>query len=279
MANINIIYDQQALPTQAQQGDINEAALVWGAAILDAVTIQIKVMAVPMQGGHNAMCIPGIVQSGNQTLTRAQAKLRHVAIVDPAPVPLDMVILIDSGTPWVTGFPPATNPVVGQGQYSLLTTVLHELCHGLGFLGLCNVTPGPNLGIYSDTNLIGLLPAIAPASFFPAGLQSGYGWITPFAALFAYQGVLAMLVKGNQPDDYVAFMSAPGSVVIPIGAASYTVLTANNAFVPFTTCDHVVGTDPATHQPFLMSSTTAGLFLAAPDTSSLALLRAIGWNC
>lgn len=278
MANFNIIYDPLAQPTLAQQADINQAAQVWAGAILDAVNIHIKVMAVPMAGGHNAMCIPGVVQHANRTLTRAQAKLLNVPIVDPAPVPLDMVILIDSATPWVTGFAPAP-PVVGPGQYSLLTTVLHEMCHGLGFLGLCNVTQAPNLGIYSDAGLINLLPAIAPPSFFPVGLQSGFGWITPFAALFAYQGVLAMLVKGNQPDDYIAFMSAPGNVVIPIGPAGYQVLTGNHPFVPFTTCDHIVGTDPVTHQSFLMSSTTAGLFLAAPDTASLAVLRAIGWNC
>jgi len=275
MAAINIIYDPNAQPTLLQQADINEAAHQWGATIQDAVNIQISVMSLPLGGAHNAMCIPGIVQHAGQTLTRAQAKLQHVAIVDPAAVPLDMLILIDSATPWVTGFAPA--PVVGPHQFSLLTTMLHEMCHGFGILGLCNVAHAA--GIYSDPGLTALLPPVAPASFFPPGLQSGFGWITPFAAQFAYQGVLAILTKGIPADDYVAFMSASGNVVIPVGATNYTVLTGNNNFVPFTTCDHVVGNDAITHQPYLMSSTTLGQFMGQPDASSRALLHTIGWNC
>lgn len=278
MATIHIIYDPAHTPTAPQQLDIAEAALQWGAVLQNVLNIYVKVLAVPLPGAHNAMCVPGVVQHGGQTLTRAQAKLLGVPIVDAAVPALDMVILINSGTAWITGFAPA--PVVGPAQYSLLTTIMHEMCHGLGVLGLCNVNSVAATGAYSDTALIGLLPpGVAPASFFPAGLQNGYGWRTPFAALFAYQGVLALLTKGNAADDYVAFMSAPGPVVVPVAAGNYTLLTAGGHFIPFTTCDHIQGADPLTHVPFLMSSSTAGLFMATPDASSRDILRALGWNC
>jgi hypothetical protein len=278
MAVINIIYGPGVTPTVGQRGDIDQAALAWQNTIQDAVSLDIQVIMCPMQPGLNAQCIPGIVQHNNMTLTRAQAKLLGVPIVDPAQPPqraLDMIILVDSQTSWVTGSIPP--PVVGHGQYSLLTTMLHEMCHGLGVLGLCNV--GPNVGIYSDTALINLLPnGVAPPSFFPPGLQTGFNWRTPFARQFVYQGALAGQ-EGIAVSDYAAFMAAPGSILVNAGAAgNYTLLTANNDFVPFTTCDHI-DNDPNIPQPFLMSHTTAGQFMAAPDASSRAMLRRIGWNC
>jgi len=277
MATITVSYTA-APPTAAQQADIEEAAAQWSAAILDPIDLDIAVSIVPLPGAHNAMCIPGIVQADGNTLTRAQAKLLNVPIEYPDAGRLDMVILVDSATPWITGFAPP--PVVGAGQYSLLTTILHEMCHGLGILGLCSADVAHTTGTYSDTALINMLPApLVPAGFFPAGLQSGAGWITPFASLFSYQGTLAGLVKGNPLDDYVAFLSTPGPVVIPHSVGSFTVLTGDNHFVPFTTCDHIDGVDPATNIPFLMNSTTDGLFMPAPDAASRALLKAIGWQC
>jgi len=278
MATFIISYLPGAQPTAPQQADITEAAAQWGAAIADELDINVQVVPTNLGGLHNAMCIPGLVQHNGRTLTRTQAKLLDVPIVYPDAGRLDMVVLIDAATPWVTGFTPP--PVLGPGQYSLLTTMLHELCHGLGFLGLCNLAQEADRGIYSDTGLTELLPhGIVPPGFFPDDLQAGFGWITPFAWLFSYQGVFIDLVKGNPPDDFVAFMSAPGSVVIPDGLADYPVLTANNDFVPFTTCDHIIGTEPTTGKSYLMSSSTAGQSIMAPDPSSRALLHAIGWNC
>src|SRR5471030_115560 len=203
MATFNIFFDPLHQPTALQRLDILQAAQVWSGVIQDNLVFDIQVGAHALGGAHNAMCIPGIVQDAGRTLTRAQAKLLGVAIVDIAVPAFDMVILIDNATHWVTGFAPV--PHVGPAQFSLMTTVMHEICHGLGMLALCGVDNAAQTGTYSDTALIAGLPqGVAPASFFPAGLVAGYQWLTPFSALFAYQGVLAILTKGVAADGYAA---------------------------------------------------------------------------
>lgn len=287
MAIINVIYAAAAVPTAAQQTDITYAAAQWQAILNVAdpnLTINVQVWAVDMTGtGLNAMCIPGFVQTVNQTLTRPQAKLLGlggIAQNDPA---IDLVVVMDTVTPWVLGTPPAVLPV--GGQYSLATTIMHELCHGLGFLGLCNVYPpaqgAPGQGIYTAANtLIPLLqgtvaamvpPVVLPANYFPAAPITGFAVITPFAHQFWYAN--GALVKGVAADDYTAFMGADSIFIGVMPAGQYTVLTTNGGqFQPFTTCDHITGAN------YLMNPSTVGQYYAVPDASSRAILRLIGWT-
>jgi hypothetical protein len=230
--------------------------------------------------GLNAMCIPGIFQTANRTLTRPQAKLQN--LIPAADPQMDLIMVVDAPTLWVTGNPPVPN--LQPQQFSLTTTVMHELCHGLGFLGLCDVALG--LGTYSAAG--SLLPAlngvlhamnpvvVLPNHFFPAQPASGIQVITPFANLFQYTN--GQLQKGLPADDGIAFTSPPVSIQAPglqlNGQHTLYTITTGAPFAPFTTCDHIVS-PPQIH--YLMSPSTQGMYLAAPDVAARELLRAIGW--
>lgn len=281
---INPTYAVAAVPTAPQQADIVYACNQWALALTNLghnMTINVEFWAVDMSATHlNGMCIPGIIQTGNSTLTRPQAKLSG-DIGNPNDAAIDLVIVMDTTTPWVLGTPPLI-PIAG-GQYSLSTTMMHELCHGLGFIGICNIdmTVVPNVGIYTDANLIAQLNhvvglmnpmVVIPAHFFPVLPVSGIAVVTPFANLFGYASPGNVLLKGFAPDDYVAFVTV-NDVVIQSPAAPtgfYTVLTGA-PFQPFTSCDHITG------GPYLMNSTTVGQYYAAPDAAALDILGLIGW--
>jgi len=290
MVTINITYAADATPQADQQADIEYAADQWQ-AILNieepGLTINVQVWAVDMTATNlNAMCIPGFIQVEDQeTLTRPQAKLLGLGGIDQDDPDIDLIVVMDTVTPWVLGTPPAALPAAGQ--YSLATTIMHELCHGLGFLGLCDVIPPegvPGQGIYTDADaLIGLLeqtvnamnPVVAiPDYFFPDPVINGFAVISPFADLFRYG--IGGLVKGVATDDYTAFMGHNSILIGNInepGVGVYIVLTADGGqFEPFTTCDHITGAN------YLMNPSTIGQYYAVPDASSRAILRLIGWT-
>ena len=264
--------------------------------LANALTINVEVWAVDMTatGGLNAMCIPGIIQVLAQgpkvTLTRPQAKLTG-DILNPHDPAVDLVVVMDTNTHWVYG---AGN--LGEGQFSLRTTIMHELCHGLGFLGLCYAAPPDGAlagnGTYSAANTllpileqtVGLMvPKVTiPDHFFPGQPVSGFAVMTPFAKQFVYTGNPPG-VKGKAADDYTAFLSAPGSIRINIAQQGPNpglvyVVETGTPFQPFTTCDHITGKVPGTNLSNLMNKTTAGLNLGSPDASSRNILKAIGWN-
>ena len=280
---INLTYAVNAVPTVQQQADIQYACTQWAQTLTARhhnMAINVELWAVDMTAtGLNGMCIPGVLQTTNSTLTRPQAKLATlIAGDDPA---IDLVVVMDTMTPWVLGTPPAV--AIGPGQYSLATTMIHELCHGLGFIGLCNVDNivVPHIGIYTDANLIARLnvisdfmnpPVIVPAHFFPPAPVSGVAVATPFAVLGQYVSPGNVLVKGFGADDYVAFMAANDIFIASAAAPGgfYTLLTGA-PFQPFTSCDHITG------GPYLMNGSTVGQYHAGPDAASLDILSLIGW--
>ncbi len=282
MAIINIRYVPEAMPTNKQKADIAYAAAQWTKILNDDLSINVQVWAVSMNIGLNTICIPGFYQGADQpTLTRPQAKL--LGAIAGHDLNIDLIVVIDTATPWVLGTDPA--PEVATGQYSLATTIMHELCHGLGFLGLCDAAPRAlssslhGLGTYTAADrLIKLLNLAVkvmdpnvdiPEHFFPDPPKTGFAVRTPFANLFKY--TTAKLAKGEPTNDYTAFMEDNGSIVI--NSSEYIVLTADGRqFRPFSTCDHITGAD------YLMNPSTEGQYYSAPDASSRDILRKIGWT-
>lgn len=282
MAIINIRYVPEAMPMHKQKADIKYAAIQWAGILNNDLSINVQVWAVAMNVGLNAMCIPGLYQATDHpTLTRPQAKL--LGAIAGHDLNIDLIVVIDTATPWVLGTPPELT--LAAGQYSLATTIMHELCHGLGFLGLCDAAPRAlssnlhGLGTHSAADrLIKLLNLAVkvmdpnvdiPEHFFPYHAKTGFAVRTPFANLFKYTD--AKLVRGKPKNDYTAFMGDNGNIVID--STEYIVLTADGRqFRPFTTCDHITGAD------YLMNPSTEGQYYAVPDASSRDILRRIGWT-
>lgn len=247
--------------TAAEDAAVDAALLTWANTLLNPVNIFVGISKIPMPGGHNAISIPNLFQHGGRTLTTALAKALPVNIPLGMNV-LDMMVWFDAGTPWVTG-----GPVILPGQFDLETTILHEICHSLGFHGLCSVDHILHTGQYSDTNLIAALPAgLNPFQvWMAANLVTGP--LTPFANLFVYNNHGDKTVPA---DNYVAFRG--GNIVgIPLAGQVFNVYTPG-LFVPFTSCDHI------DYAVSLMYATTLGQIIRAPDFRTTDILGAIGWN-
>tara|TARA_R110002051_G_scaffold86498_2_gene152378 strand:+ start:46676 stop:47527 length:852 start_codon:yes stop_codon:yes gene_type:complete len=277
---INFNWAPGAAPGPPEQAAINYAGAQWEARLNENMTINVQVWWVDMSAtGLNGLCVPGIHQTATSTLTRPQAKQAgHIPSMDPN---LDLVIVIDSITPWVLGTGPLT--VVFPGQYSLSTTVMHELCHGLGFLGLCNVDNVINTGTYSAANTLvplinGTLALMVPLVGLPAyfnlgiggGLMTGFGFITHFADYFEYTN--GALTKGIPADDFTAFTTANDIDIIDNHGMFIAEILTTPPFAPFTSCDHITG------GVYLMLPTTVGRYFDQPDLTTLRVIETIGWT-
>lgn len=263
-------------PSQAERLCIQYACDEWIATITNDLTINVNVCATDMSAtGLNAMCIPGLLLNNNITRTRPLAKLN--GNIQPNEQDIDLLVVMDTQTNWVLGT--GVNVQVNYNQYSLATTIMHELCHGLGFLGLCNVgvVQQQNVGVYTNTNLIPILNGVVqimnpqvviPVHFLPGNLADNQ--LTPFANLFVYTD--NTLQKGNPANDYTAFTTGGnGRIEVAANNISYEILS-QNPFQPFTTCDHITGAQ------YLMNPSTIGQYYEHPDNASKNILRQIGWN-
>ena len=297
MLTINLDYASSHTQklNQSQKDDIQYAAKQWEQVIENELTINIIIYYVDTTGaGFHAMCIPGICQTETHTLTRPLAKLTGT-IKNPHDTKYDLIVIIDSSTQWRVGH--SSEPKITQGEHCLSTTMMHEFCHGLGFLGLGAVSETE--GFYSSATL--LLPRLQyimkhleidiPYDNFILGLtkegeldlkkiKQGMEAITPFDELLTYADAPQYQHKGQASADYHAFMGKESIYIkgYVLATAAYTY----NQFYPFSTCTHIVSDKDSERgekdKKYLMNPSITGQYYATPDKASLDILEAIGWN-
>lgn len=164
MAQFTIDTTQLNDPTAGglQAPIIRNVCAQWGNILRNNVNISIKFVGVdltkspPPLNNLTAQCIPNLVQGNyrgvNTTMTTAQGNAYGLEgfVLEPQ---YDMVVIINQGLSYNY-----TNLLTRQTHFR--TMILHEICHGLGFIGLCNVdtaNPQNPLGIFSDTTLLELI--------------------------------------------------------------------------------------------------------------------------
>lgn len=209
-----------------QEEAFNKALTTWGNLLEDEVEIKAIAYLAPLEGLHG-ICIPNLVQGsyfGNPiTVTTAQGKAMGIEpfVTDPE---ADMVVII--------------NEALDLGHFEAV--VLHELCHGLGFTGLCNTSD--KKGIFSDTSLLGLLSYVSPHIKelvpFWADLEKLHnGLPTLFGCLFRFES----LKVTEMPSEivYTLFTKASSMQICYEEEHSVNVYTMEGAFIPFTSCDHI----------------------------------------
>ncbi|HLZ17005.1 MAG TPA: hypothetical protein VKQ08_08190 [Cyclobacteriaceae bacterium] len=264
------------LATQNERDAFERACKTWESAILNQVTITVEVISHALGKGLSAVCIPNLVQSGKETYTTAQAKAidraRGTKILNQGDDALgDMVIVIDPAGPYdfSTASPGTVTP---NGEIHFETQALHEMCHGLGFLCLCNVVG--NKGVFTDTTSINELSAAVGNVSIPLldkiqGRRLTNGYKTLFAKL------LSSSTHDIADPLECANLFSYGSLSIN-AQQKYNVVTdwANGGFTPFTSCDHL---DYASGH-CLMYGSTGSYIMTTPDDKTKDVLRAIGWS-
>ncbi len=222
-----------------------------------------------------AMCVPNGALWPNPAPAGIQANTWYVsALADKItqqnqhPGSPDMTILFNSGLLWNAG------PVVPANRYDFESVSLHEMAHGLGFLGLFLATPsalGPIVGSYGNPAILGQLPP---------GI--GYGFGLP--ALAGQPSVFGRLVRDangqflTNPNYYPANSQALGAALS--GPALYfdqlnpgRQLYTPNPFRLFSSVEHL--NDP---NSLMCHSIGLGVNRRVVDAPVRAIMTRLGWG-
>lgn len=131
--SIDITYN--FVPAEAQPA-IEHAADIWEGILVSTVPIKAMVIWIPMGGNALGITFPNgrrDFPSAPLPLTWYPSALANaIAAVELNPGENDFEIFLDSGTDWYYG----TDGSPPSGQQDLVSAALHEMGHGLGFVGL-----------------------------------------------------------------------------------------------------------------------------------------------
>ncbi len=149
-------------PADAQAA-IAHAADIWGGILASPVTIKVRVLWFPLGSAALGVTFPNgrrdFPGAPLASTWYATALANSIAGLELNPGENDMDIYLNSGTNWYAG----TDGQPSAGQHDLVTVALHELGHGLGFVGLSKKEAG-----------VGSLGLVEMADFAP--LSSSFPW-------------------------------------------------------------------------------------------------------
>ncbi len=161
--NTNVGFDDNTLGATRQA--TLQAVLAYVDDILNATsgaTIDVTVNASQMDGG-GFLAFAGTYFTGATGFSNGFCFEHIVTGTDPNGTVSDIFITVDFGFPWNSDM-----GAVGGSEYDLYTVLLHEVTHGLGFLGLTDadgtssLAPGGNPGQYSLVNQLTHLDQAGP---------------------------------------------------------------------------------------------------------------------
>lgn len=136
---IDITYN--FVPAEAQVA-IGLAADIWEGILVSAIPIKATVTWAPMGGSALGITFPnGRKDFPSAPIAQtwyATALANSIAGVELNTGENDFDIFLDSGTDWYFGIDGGTP----DGQYDLVSAALHEMGHGLGFIGLSKKVSG-----------------------------------------------------------------------------------------------------------------------------------------
>ncbi len=262
----------------AEAAAIDHAAVIWGGILESPVPIKVRVTFAPLGGTTLGITFPnGRRDFANAPLPQtwyATALANSIAGTELNPGESDMDIFLNSATNWYTGLD--GNP--GAGQMDLVSVALHEMGHGLGFIGLSK-----KIGTEGS---LGLLTA---ADFAP--LFTSFPW----PQLDTLPGVFDVFLS-DQQDGPLTMMQNPGtqlgdamsgdqlyfngplvlSVNNGIGARIYapTTFALGSSCVHFNEASYPPGNANELMTPF----SSAGSANHWPGPLCLALMQDIGWT-
>lgn len=182
----------------AAQVAIDHAAGIWGGILTSPVDIKVRVTWFPLGASTLGVTFP----NGRRDFAGAPLPLtwyatalaNSIAGMELNPGESDMDVYLNSGADWylgLDGLPPA-------GQHDLVSVALHEMGHGLGFVGLSKKVGGD-----------GSLGLLQMADFAP--LTTSFPW----PQLDTLPGVFDVFLSDEQ-DGPLTMMANPGT---QLGAA------------------------------------------------------------
>ncbi|MBL8010330.1 MAG: hypothetical protein JNJ64_06960 [Flavobacteriales bacterium] len=261
----------------AAQTAIDHAAGIWGGILESAVDIKVRVLWFPLGGATLGITFPnGRRDFAGAPLPQtwyASALANSIAGTELNPGESDMDIYLNSGTNWYLG----TDGQPAAGQHDLVTVALHEMGHGLGFVGLSKKVAGQ-----------GSLGLLQMADFAP--LTTSFPW----PQLDTLPGVFDVYLS-DQQDGPLVQMPNPGTqlgdamtgdqlrfngpLVMTANGGTGARMYAPSTFALGSSCVHFnESTFPPGDPDELMTPfSSAGDANHWPGPLCLALMQDIGW--
>lgn len=264
-------------PTEAQPA-IQRAADIWGGILHSDVPIKVAVSWFPLGASALGVTFPNgrkdFPSAPLPATWYASCLANSIAGTELNPGEDDITVYLNSSTNWYLGLDGSTP----AGQYDLVTIALHELGHGLGFVGLAKKSG--NEGSFGQVLLSDFAPLITT---FPWPEQEGLPGIFDRYLTSTAQGQLDLLTNpstllgtaftsnqvyfngdyalaanaGQQPRIYAPSVFALGSSCVHLNESTYPVGNPNELMTPFGSPGN------ANHWP-------------GPIT--IAIMRDIGWT-
>lgn len=214
--------------TPDAQAAFQYAADIWGSVLISEVPIKVNTYFTALLPGVLGITLPnGIKNFQNAPVNDvwyASCLANALSGTELNAGENDFDLYLNSSTNWYFG----TDGNCPAGKYDFVTTALHEICHGLGFLGLAN-----------GENNLGSFGLITAADFFP--IVTSF----PFPDLEGKPGIFDEFLY-NQSDEQLT-----DTVLFPNSSAQlYDEFTGN--FVSFSgtnAIDNNGGSEPVIYTP------------------------------
>jgi hypothetical protein len=264
-------------PPEAQPA-IQRAADIWGGILQSAVPIKVAVSWFPLGASALGVTFPNgrkdFPGAPVASTWYASCLANSIAGIELNPGEDDINVYLNASTAWYYGLDGSTPP----GQYDLVTIALHELGHGLGFVGLAKKTG--NEGSFGQVLLSDFAPLITT---FPWPEQQGLPGIFDRYLTSTAQGQLHLL-ENPSPSLGAAFTSNQvyfnGPIAMAVNAGQQPRIYAPAAFALGSSCVHLnESTYPVGNPNELMTPFGAsGVANHWPGPIAIAVMRDIGWE-
>ncbi len=274
-ATFTITYN--AAPAEVQTA-IQYSADIWSSILVSPVPIKLLVNWFPLGAATLGITFPNgrrdFPNAPMDSTWYATSLANSIAGNELNVGENDFEIWINSSTNWYYG----TDGMPGVGQYDLVSIALHEMCHGLGFVGLSKkVSTTGSFGLLQASDFSPLfttfpwpqldtLPSVFDRHLENSSSNALIDLGNPSAPLGSaftsnqvyFGGALANVANGgSHVRIYAPSAWALGSSCVHLNEATYPVGNANELMTPFSAA-HV-----ANHWP---------------GPVCLAILRDIGWT-